>query len=157
MKRFTNSSMIFSSCETNNWRFMWYSIIMRLTRLLLMMIFRQTSYFFAAALTIEISIWNFFTIKTSRSNFASIFIFLNKNDSNTKTRSFDKEEDEWQKTSSSTSEFINVVKYSFKVFFIFLTNEVNFYMRIFLQSFEIIVRYEDFEYDYLIVQLLCFQ
>jgi hypothetical protein len=82
---------------------------------------------------------------------------LNKNDSNTKTRSFDKEEDEWQKTSSSTSEFINVVKYSFKVFFIFLTNEVNFYMRIFLQSFEIIVRYEDFEYDYLIVQLLCFQ
>jgi hypothetical protein len=29
-------------------------------------------------------------------------------------------------------------------------------MRIFLQDFEIIVRYEDFEYDYLIVQLLCF-
>jgi hypothetical protein len=70
-------------------------------------------------LTIEISIWNFFTIKTSRSNFASILIILSENDLNTKTKSFDREKDERQKTSSSTSEFINVVKYSFKIFFIF--------------------------------------
>jgi hypothetical protein len=87
---FTNLSMIVPSCETSNWRFMKNLNIMRLTRLLLMMIFRQTSYFLTATLTIEISFWNFFTIKTSLSNFDSILIFLSENDFHTKTRSFDK-------------------------------------------------------------------
>ncbi len=118
VKRSTNLSMTFSSCETSSWRFMKNSDIIRLTRLLLMMIFRQTSYFWAAALTIEISFWNFFTIKISRSNFDLIFIFLSENDFHAETRSFDKVENERHDACSSISEFINIVKYSFNAFLI---------------------------------------
>ncbi len=99
-----------------------------------MMIFRQTSYFLTAILTIEISFWNFFTIKTSLSNFDSIFIFLNENDFYTKTRSFDKKEDERQNTISSTSEFRNVVKYSFNAFFIFWRMKLIFICEYFFKA-----------------------
>ncbi len=157
MNRSTNWRMIVFSWKTSNWRIETYSNLVRLTGLLLRMIFRQILYFLTAALIFVNSSWKFLHNQDESFEFESDLHLFEWEWFSCEDEII-RQKREWA-TECKIIDFTSrkCCQIFVQCFSHLMTNEAHFYMRVFLQNLKIIVSYEDFEYDYFIMQLLRFR